>query len=191
MSQECSACKGKKICSFCEGGRQRNHLGSPECEQCDGTRVCRYCENSDEQKNKMYEIVVDYSLTLEEMIEAAQCIFYRSYLIPFFKLKGSEKKKLTAKIIQFNSKISSSDAKSVIKAMGFRAAKIEELLAFASAFPKVQEMFDIVALGSTCNFSGSKQVPFIANDYGRSMDLIWYGIKWVPEHRFLVVKEEV
>lgn len=143
------------------------------------------------------KIVVDYSMTLGQMIAAGGYRWRNDDINDErFPLLGEGKVENTVELIHFNRPISSNDAEKELDKMGFRPAIIEELLAFAAAFPETQRKSPIVALGSVAKIG---PVPPIDDDRyvvylgmhgsGRRLSLNWRGDEWSGIFRFLAVRK--
>jgi hypothetical protein len=112
-----------------------------------------------------FKIVVDYSMTLKDMISACGCDSKNSYITEkYFPISGVGKKKINVELVKLNRSISSGDACTQIDSIGFRPATIEELLAFGTKFPWFQQEFAIYALGSVSNIGGANHVPCLSLD---------------------------
>lgn len=154
------------------------------------------------------QIIVDYSLSLEQMI-AAGCYRFvrRSDITPKnFPMDGAGVVELKSQIIHFNRPISSKDAVKELEKIGLRPATIEELLAFGAAYSRARKMFTIVALGSSLKIFDNRNCPpakyrnvvCLVRDMDafkntRSWDLdlqLWDG-DWPKNIRFLAIPKEV
>ena len=112
-----------------------------------------------------YKTTVNYGLTLGELIDQSGCninpdIVGRLYAGPDdktggdieggerFPLHGSGKEQVILAIVRFDHFIPNDLAIQEMTERGLRPATMQELLAFAAAYPDVQKEFPIVALGS-------------------------------------------
>ncbi len=86
--------------------------------------------------------------------------------------------------------ISNTDAQSEIEKRGLRSAKIEELLAFGTAYPDEQRKYPIIALGSVSSIHGYPCIPFLAADRTvRFVGILAWDDEWSRAMRFLAVHE--
>lgn len=80
------------------------------------------------------------------------------------------------KLIHFGKVMTDKTALEALKARDLRPANLEELLIYARANPDKQKEFPIVALGSSCLWTGGRGSPCLSWDNGgRDLDLGWSG----------------
>jgi hypothetical protein len=137
------------------------------------------------------KIVVDYSMTLAEMIVAGRYDWKNDDITAErFPIMGKGKKEIAVELIHFNRNISSDDVERELDKMGLRSATIEELLAFGATFPETQRKFSIIALGSVARIDGYRYVAFLRRiDSGRNLYLRWRDDDWSEIVRFLAVRK--
>jgi hypothetical protein len=153
-------------------------------------------ETSDEQsKNDEIVLSVDYSRTVQEMINAGKYgwtndnITEKHFPLPT-KLNG-KKVSVSTKLFHFNCSISSKDAIAEMDKAGYRPATLAELLALGEKQPELQKEFPIVALGSVWTDAyGGRHVPYLDVDgFKRGLSLDWFGFDWYGNCRFLAVRK--
>ena len=94
------------------------------------------------------------------------------------------------KLVHPNRQISSADAKTESETDGWTVAKAEHILAYGEAFPKEQQKYPIIELGSVCEVEGGRGVLVLwGGDGGRDLDLHWWRAVWLAGCRFLVVRK--
>lgn len=139
------------------------------------------------QNPKIFKIVVDHSLSLEEMINLGKYDWKNDHINSNnFQIKGEGKSELDTELINFNKLISSEDAFKELDIKGLRPATIEELLAFGSQHPEEQRKFPIVGLGSSCEVRGDRYVPYLGSDVSpRHLGLDCWDGDWSARFSFL------
>jgi len=136
-------------------------------------------------------IIVDYSLTLEQMIALGQYDWKNDDITSArFLVKGEGKNEVVAEIVKYESGMSSEAVLADLDKKGFRPATIEELLAFGAAFLELQRKFPIVALGSVASIGGYRYVAYLhGSDSRRGLRLNWFDSVWYAVCRFLAVRK--
>jgi hypothetical protein len=140
---------------------------------------------------KTLRIVVDYSLSLEQMITAGKYDWSNSDITAKrFPLKGSGKVELEPKLFYFGRDMSSDNVIAEMDKEGFRPCTIEELLAIGEQHPELQRKFPLVALGSVAKVNGNRHVACLFRDgSGRELHLGWFGHGWHVVCRFPAVRK--
>lgn len=142
-------------------------------------------------------ILVDYGLTLEQMIAAGKFDWLNNDInSDQFPVQGEGNEEYETKLFNFDDNISSENAVRRIKeadpANPWESAKIEHLLAFGTKYPEEQRKYPILALGSvgSPSFFGKRNVPYLYRRVtGRSLHLDWWNNEWHPIYRFLAVRK--
>lgn len=140
-------------------------------------------------------LVIDYSRTLQEMINAGNYGWTNSNIteknFPISLEMTGKKVEVSAKLFHFNREISSEDAISEMDKAGYRPATLAEILALGEAQPKLQRQFPIIALGSVWRRAdGNRDVPSLNVDgSGRRLYLDWFDGDWSADCRFLAVRK--
>jgi hypothetical protein len=144
------------------------------------------------EKRRDSVFVVDYSKSVEEMLEASQYDWvYRPISGENFPALGGGEIRVSARLFYFEGK-KSREIISEIEKAGYRPANIFELLALGKEYPELQKSFRIVALGTVWeNERGFSRVPilFFRGEEIRSLSLSWFTYDWSQEHRFLGIKK--
>ncbi len=134
------------------------------------------------------KITVDYTQTLQEMIEKGKYDWVNSNIIQKnFPIRGEGKEEVRIKLFHFDCVISSRDAIAEMDRQGFRPATLPELLALGAVKPELQKEFFIVAFGSRWQFppGGILNVPVLSwNAQERRLRLDWFGGNWREHCRF-------
>lgn len=137
------------------------------------------------------KIVIDYLMTLEEMIVAGGYDWKHDAITSErFPLSGEGKVERIVELIHFNRTISSDEVERELDKMGLRPATIEELLAFGATFPETQRKSSIVALGSCLEVHGESCVACLSGtDSDRGIGLSDLDRNWGGMSRFLAVRK--
>lgn len=152
-------------------------------------------KEDDQSKKDEINLVVDYSRTVQEMINAGNYgwtdndIMEKHFPLPT-ELNGKQVS-VSTKLFHFNRSISSKNAIAEMDKAGYRPATLTELLALGEAYPELQKEFPIVAFGSVWRVeSGGRRVPVLYfDDDGRGLDLSWFDDDWYGDCRFLGVRK--
>lgn len=135
-----------------------------------------------------YDVVVDYSRTLAEMVEVGKYDFVNDDITAeHFAVEGEGKHKVAVTLFHFNRYIESDEVIAEMDRQGFRPDNIEELLALGEQHPELQRMFLIVGLGSVwLNSNGKRNVPSLYenSNCNRGLDLPWFDYGWGGDYRF-------
>ncbi|MDP2696073.1 MAG: hypothetical protein Q8O87_02355 [bacterium] len=141
-------------------------------------------------------LTVDYSSTLEQMIQAGRYDWVNSDIneknFPLNLPAGFPTKvQVIPELIHFNRVMSSDQAITEIKRRGLRPATIWEMLAFGEHNPDLQRQFSIIALGWVWRSgAGGRRVPSLAGSAAeRKLKLHWFDAVWHGRCRFLAVRE--
>lgn len=95
-----------------------------------------------------YSIVVDYSLSLAQMIEAGDYNWINDDITATnFPIQGEGKQQLELVLFHFDRYIQSDDAIKEIDKAGYRPATLPELLGLGAQHQGLQRQFPVVALG--------------------------------------------
>ncbi len=115
-----------------------------------------------------YKVIVDYSMTLAEMIKAGNYDWVNDAIVKRFKIQGSGKHAFDLVLVtvpeilewliaqgqaseeQIAEKwVTTRQVIAYLSSHGLLAALIEHLLAFGAAYPELKRQFQIIALGSS------------------------------------------
>jgi hypothetical protein len=143
-----------------------------------------------------YQITVDYSRTLEEMIAAGKYDWVHpditSSNFPIDQSKSGSTENLEAVIVHLDKYVK--DTEIVLKLMdknGLRPATLPELLALGEQYPEFQRKYWIYALGSRWqNSNGHRGVVVLLGDLAyRGPDLDSRQCWWFRSSRFLAFRK--
>ena len=152
-------------------------------------------DNQTKEKTDEITLTVDYSRTVQEMINAGNYEWINSDItakhFPLPTELNGKKVPVSTKLFHFNRSISSKDAIAEMDKAGYRPATLAELLALGEAHPELQREFPIVALGSVWRVAYvNRNVPVLSfDDYRRRLILVWFGHGWGGRCRFLGVRK--
>lgn len=138
------------------------------------------------------KVTVDYGQTLAEMIASGKYDWVNSDITSErFPIQGEGKAERELVLVHLGRIVSTDEALAKMDRGGFRAAKIEELLALGAACPELQKKFPIVALGSHfVNQYGDRIFAYLDwSGNERNLSLGWDGYGWGGIFRFLAVRK--
>lgn len=152
-------------------------------------------DNQTKEKTDEITLTVDYSRTVQEMINAGNYdwtnndITVKHFPLPT-ELSG-KKVPVSTKLFHFNRSISSKDATSEMDKAGYRPATLAELLALGEAHPELQKEFPLVALGSVWRYARvDRLVPFLYFVLiKRELHLHWFDYDCSDSFRFFGVRK--
>ncbi len=135
--------------------------------------------------------LVNYGLTLPQMIDAAHFDFIKGDITPErFPVKGSGMTRYKFKIFEPKRNISSEDAVEMMRKDGFPAVRHEAGLAFAREFPNEQLKRPIALLGSPAKwYNESNVICLLKGDAGRHLHLRYWRLLWSARWGFLGAQE--
>lgn len=138
-----------------------------------------------------YQLVVNYCMGLEEMIQAGKYDWADSDITSKnFPITQHGKVEVAAELIHLNREVSSDEAIAALDRMGYRPETLPELLAFGAKYPEVQREFPIVALGFVSLVYAYRCVACLWSHGGkRKLDLSWFDSRWGADCRFLAVRK--
>lgn len=142
--------------------------------------------------NEVFQVVVDYSQTLSDMIASGHYDWVNSDITKeHFPITGNGTVDLTPELIHFGKSMGTDNVLKDLDSRGLRPATLSELLAFGAKFPEKQREFPIIGLGSVWTFSdGHRRVPFLCEDVAlRELSLYWDDGGWIGDGRFLAVRK--
>ncbi|NTW27140.1 MAG: hypothetical protein HGA36_02350 [Candidatus Moranbacteria bacterium] len=142
-------------------------------------------------KKIIYNVQVDYSKNVEEMVEITMHEWANEDITSehFLNIRGKSAE-VSVELIHFNRSILSDDALLEMSAMGYRAANMQEFLAFGAKYPDLQRKFPIVGLGSVWHSEDSHLVAYMSwGASGRYLHLWHLDLVWGDGCRFAAVKE--
>lgn len=145
-----------------------------------------------------FPVAVNYLFSLEEMIEQASFshldsnINSENFSIDRGNILNDRMQARFVNLIRFKKKVSAHQALTKIENLGYRPAKIEELIAlslFSEEFNTKGEI-TIIALGSVWESENGDKVPgFYCSEINseRNLHLSWIEGGWFPHHWFACV----
>ncbi len=143
----------------------------------------------------VYHVVINYTHTLGEMIQAGQYDggVNDNITAEHFPISGEGMVEAKLELVHFNRVMESEEVLKEFAKAGLEPAKIEHLLAFGAKYPDVQRQFPIIALGSVWQFrSGSHFVAVLwGGSFDRYLGLLCFDFGWHEDCRFLAVRQIV
>jgi len=139
-----------------------------------------------------YQVTVDYSETLEEMIAAGRYDTRNNNIsAEHFPVQGTGKVDVELHLVHLGRDASTDAVLAELDRRGLRPARIEELLALGAKHPNLQKEFPIVALGSVWRgWFGLRSVAYLEGwRGGRRLGLGWGGPGWGGRCRFAAVSK--
>jgi len=140
----------------------------------------------------IYKAVVDYSMSLAEMIAAGNYDWVNSDITAKnFPFSGEGKVEVEYVLVHLNRTASTEDVLAEFARLGLEAPNIAEFLAFGTKYPDLQRQFPIICLGSVWRVDGGgRRVPSLRSRGGdRRLHLNDYGRDWGDACRFLAVRK--
>jgi len=160
----------------------------------------------------IYKVIVDYSLSLSEMIKLGKYELVNDDIIKHFTIQGSGKQATDLVLVtvmevldwlisqgqatkeQMAEKwVTTKQVIAYLASHGLLAALIEHLLAFGATYPELQRQFPIIALGSVWfHARGNRYYPSLGSDGDRrELSLRWHGDgrRWGEACRFLALRK--
>ncbi len=117
-----------------------------------------------------YKVIVDYTLTLAEMIVAGNHgRFWDENDDSRFPLQGTGQHEVELVLVPvyLNQDVETWDVLEYMDSQGLEPANIEQLLAFGTTYPKIRREFSIVALGSSTKGRYHRYYPCLVSYDGR------------------------
>lgn len=157
-----------------------------------------YGQTSMVEKEQLYtdefEVTVDYSKSLEQMIEEARFDYLNSGITEeHFPKNGTGITKISLRLFQFPTPKSTDEIIEYIQVQGYKPAKIEELVRFATQHPDIQRSgYPVVGLGTIWKRAEKEEVvPVLrGGSDDRNMHLLRTANTWNPSERFAAVREK-
>lgn len=137
-----------------------------------------------------FPFFVDYAMTLERMLTGANFDFTHADITPRnFTVTGNGISPFDPKPFRFDYTISPKEAVKEMNKEGFRPARIEELVSYATVRPDEQRRHPIIGPGSVVSLNGDRFVPCLdGGDHGREIDLVSYTTEVSVGFRLLGVR---
>ncbi|TSC96662.1 MAG: hypothetical protein Athens101426_241 [Parcubacteria group bacterium Athens1014_26] len=139
---------------------------------------------------ELFTVEVNRELTLKEMLEIYPFERVHYNITPqHFPIIGRGRTLISIGALNFGKKIISAEVENTMRILGYRPAKIEELIAFSEICfkDKVLRQASVAALGSIWETpSRGKCLPCL---YDKSLYESYYEGGWSPEQYFACVAE--
>lgn len=135
-----------------------------------------------------YDLTVDYSKTVEQMLKAGE---YHGYADPSittrdFSVEGEGVVRRKAKLVYFGREISDDAFDAWCKAHGKRCGSMLETLTFGAVYKSLRHEFPIVS-SQAAQVHGCRNVVYLFGSVAvRNADLYWSVGDWLRNRRFLV-----
>jgi len=137
--------------------------------------------------------VLDYDMTLEQMIEAGNCYFVNEDITAErFPLNRRESGEVELHIVHFGRDMTTKQVLAELDKQGLRPAELPELLALGVAHPDLQRKFQLVALGSEWQGPRCRVFyPILEGGGRRRLSLGWRDPinGWLDDCRFVAVSK--
>lgn len=137
-------------------------------------------------------VTVDYSKSLEEMINEAQFDYLNSGISgEHFKVKGEGSVNKAIVLFQFTVPKTTEEIVEFIQAQGYEPSGIEDLIALATEYPDEQKTgYPIIELGTIWKRAEKEEVVAVlrGGNNDRNMHLLRTANKWSPSERFAATK---
>jgi len=112
-------------------------------------KVAEVIMTSKQKACETYKVIVDYSLSLTEMIKAGKYDWFCDKITDkHFTIQGAGQHEVELVLVHLDRYAMTKEVLEYLKEQCLEPAKIEHLLAFGAAYRDVQREFLIVALGS-------------------------------------------
>lgn len=158
------------------------------------TELLREFIESGKPSVDIFKVVLDYDMTLRQMIEAAKYDWMNDDIteehFPFNKRENGE---VELHVVHFGRDIRTKEVLARLDERGLRPAELPELLALGATHPNLQRDYPLVALGSEWRNPGGGVDYAILGERGdrRNLLLIWSGSddEWHDYYRFVAVSK--
>ena len=142
--------------------------------------------------NEIFEVVVDYNLTLDQMVEEGKYDWKTPSLHEetFTNCNGDGQVNVELQLVHMNKPVQLKEVMAHLNELNLRPATLPELLAMGAQYPEVQRKFTVAALGSVWDMMNIERVAHMFEDEGRRIiTLRWNGFEWLEHYRFLAVRK--
>lgn len=141
-----------------------------------------------------YEVIIDYDMSLEEMVEAGKYDWGNLSINPRnFKFKKSKGKvKIVIKLVCFNKFMLYRKVLKWFSQHDLRPGNLPELLAFGATYPEKQVEFPIVQIGTLWRIKqrrGSRGLYLRRGRKERGLSAIWLEHGFLKYYRFIAVEK--
>lgn len=140
-----------------------------------------------------YEVILDNSMTLEEMVGAGNYDWGNLAInaINFKFKKGKGKIKIIIKLVCFNRFMSYRKIMKWLRCHNLRPGNLPELLAFGAKYPEKQLEFPVVQIGTLWRIKkrrGSRGLYLRRGKKERGLSAIWLEHGFLKYYRFIAVE---
>lgn len=146
-----------------------------------------------QKARNIYRVFVDCTMSLADMITLGKYDWVNPDITAeHFPTTGTGKKQVTVELLHFNRHFKNGDeVLAEIDELGYRPAKIEELLVLGAVQPELQRQFPIAAFGNPWRLAdGGRLFACLGRDgAGRDLVLRWIGSGFLGCWRFAVVRK--
>lgn len=145
------------------------------------------------QISEPYAVVVDYGLSLEQMIAAGHYGYVNPDITPehFPVTRTRVTVDTDAMLVHLDHSMSTDDALLELDHLGLRPGDLPELLALGAKHPDLQRSFPIVELASVWTFGGGYRyvADLCGYAHARSLNLFDVALVWFDDCRFLAFRK--
>lgn len=138
-------------------------------------------------ETKARTVTIDYRQTLDQMIAAGAFDHVNRHITESsFPVAGGDAAERELTLVHIGHVASTDELQHQLDVLGVRSARLEELLAFGTAYPETQRQFPIVAIGALDEY---RRRPFLwGSPRVRHLDLRFDEKIWGGNIRFLTVR---
>lgn len=140
-----------------------------------------------------YPVIVDYDMSLEEMVEAGKYDWgNRSINKVNFPFYGSGKAKVNIKLVCFGRDMQYSEVLLGLDSLSLKPGNLPELLALGAKYPALQLDFPIVQVGTiwqNIDRSGRRGIYLRRGNKERGLSAIWLEHGFLKWYRFIAIDE--
>lgn len=149
--------------------------------------------SQDEFSITPYNIVVDYNMSLEEMVDAGKYDWgNKSISTANFPFQGSGKVNLELQLVCFGKDTQYEEVLKGLDSLGLRPGNLPELLSLGAAYPHLQLEYPIVQLGTiwqNVDRSGRRGLYLRRGNKERGLSAIWLEHGFLRWYRFIAVNK--
>jgi hypothetical protein len=140
----------------------------------------------------IFPLKVNYDLSVESLVAHGKYDWKDEHITSKdFPTTRKGEVVLETELVHFDKVTTYEEVIAELKRRELRPAELHELLTFGATYPKEQRKYSIVALGTVRQYWDSERdaVYLSRGGDGRSLILIYFGIRWGERCRFLAVRE--
>ncbi len=146
--------------------------------------------------NKIYPVVVDYSKSLDEMIQSGNYVEVdRDITTENFPVEDYYKARINLQLIYFGRDTTPEEVIQEMDRRSLRPATLPEMLAFGAKYPEMGVEFPVMAFGSISTKQDDVfNVPYLGQDVMttglRELGLFWYDLGWGWTFHYLAAPKQ-